>query len=51
MDMEAAPIAQILNQTGINLIAMKVISNGVYPVSSIFFVGKDYGYCLWTIRC
>ncbi len=31
LDMEAAAIAQILNQTGVNLIALKVISNGVYP--------------------
>lgn len=31
LDMEAAPIAQILNQAGVNLIAIKVISNGVYP--------------------
>ena len=31
LDMEAAPIAQILNQAGVNLIALKVISNGVYP--------------------
>ena len=31
LDMEAAPIAQILNQAGVNMIALKVISNGVYP--------------------
>merc|ERR1712228_2664 len=31
LDMECAPIAQILNQTGINMIVLKVISNGVYP--------------------
>lgn len=31
LDMEAAPIAQILNQAETNLIAIKVISNGVYP--------------------
>ena len=29
--MEAAPIAQILNQVRVNFIAIKVISNGVYP--------------------
>ena len=29
--MEAAPIAQILNQVGVNFLAMKVISNGVFP--------------------
>eukprot|EP01043_Picozoa_sp_COSAG02_P073824 COSAG02_NODE_14520_length_1263_cov_1.316151_2_plen_102_part_00 len=31
LDMEAAPIAQILNQAGVNMMALKVISNGVYP--------------------
>ena len=31
LDREAAPIAQILNQAGVNMIALKVISNGVYP--------------------
>eukprot|EP01084_Bolivina_argentea_P114604 204000_1 len=31
LDMECAPIAQILNQTKINFIALKVISNGIYP--------------------
>ena len=31
LDMEAAPIAQILNQAQVNMIALKVISNGVYP--------------------
>lgn len=31
LDMEAAPIAQIFNQTGINFMILKVISNGVYP--------------------
>ena len=31
LDMECAPIAQILNQTGINFIALKVVSNGIYP--------------------
>lgn len=31
LDMEAAPISQVLNQAGVNLIALKVISNGVYP--------------------
>eukprot|EP01084_Bolivina_argentea_P307093 530734_1 len=33
-DMECAPIAQILNQTGINYIVLKVISNGIYPGDS-----------------
>ena len=31
LDMEAAAIAQILMQTGTNFIAVKVISNGIYP--------------------
>ena len=31
LDMECAPIAQILNQTGIDFFALKVISNGIYP--------------------
>lgn len=31
LDMEGAPIAQICNQAGVNLLVMKVISNGVYP--------------------
>eukprot|EP00666_Eupelagonemidae_sp_cell4sb_P010898 gene10898-17355_t len=31
LDMECAPIAQIVNQTGVNMIAVKVVSNGVYP--------------------
>eukprot|EP01062_Namystynia_karyoxenos_P011333 TRINITY_DN14053_c0_g2_i1.p1 TRINITY_DN14053_c0_g2~~TRINITY_DN14053_c0_g2_i1.p1 ORF type:complete len:492 (+),score=151.20 TRINITY_DN14053_c0_g2_i1:104-1579(+) len=31
LDMEAASIAEVMNQTGNNMIALKVISNGVYP--------------------
>lgn len=31
LDMECAPIAQILNQTEIDFFALKVISNGIYP--------------------
>eukprot|EP01129_Flabellula_baltica_P005381 TRINITY_DN1949_c1_g1_i4.p1 TRINITY_DN1949_c1_g1~~TRINITY_DN1949_c1_g1_i4.p1 ORF type:complete len:112 (-),score=18.99 TRINITY_DN1949_c1_g1_i4:57-392(-) len=31
LDMEAASEAQILQQTGTNFLALKVISNGVYP--------------------
>eukprot|EP01083_Nonionella_stella_P002062 5924_1 len=31
LDMESAPIAQILNQTRVNFFALKVISNGIYP--------------------
>jgi len=31
LDMECAPIAQILNQTGVAFLALKVISNGIYP--------------------
>jgi hypothetical protein len=31
LDMEAAPIAQILNQARTHFLAIKVISNGVYP--------------------
>lgn len=31
LDMECAPIAQILNQTGVYFLALKVISNGIYP--------------------
>jgi len=30
VDMEAGPIGQILNQAGVNLLALKVISNGIY---------------------
>jgi nucleoside phosphorylase len=31
LDMEAAPIAQVLNQCKVNFICLKCISNGVYP--------------------
>lgn len=31
LDMECASVAQVLNQAGVNYLAMKVISNGVYP--------------------
>ena len=31
LDMEAASISQVLNQCKVNLIAIKVVSNGVYP--------------------
>jgi len=31
LDMECAPIAQILNQVGIPLLIVKVVSNGIYP--------------------
>ena len=31
LDMEAAPIAQILGQVGVPFLAIKVVSNGVYP--------------------
>lgn len=30
VDMEAGPIAQILNQAKVNMLAVKVISNGIY---------------------
>merc|ERR1712187_356591 len=30
VDMEAGPIGQILNQAGVNLLSLKVISNGIY---------------------